>query len=194
MTMTVPLRGQGRGRQPGPLSHAHRKLLPYIYVPEPLVQAATTWGKGPKDVGGKIRPEPYEFSFGSETLTISPSDRPGARVPTTLPKRGPGGYRRRWVPVAAEQGLLGATLFIALVFCVAVSVLPSPLVLPASGLCIVLAGIALAAYEQVVRRLGIRSTSRLDDIAGVLCLFGFAALIICDRTAALQNLAVLTEP
>jgi hypothetical protein len=82
-------------------------------------------------------------------------------VPTTLPKSGRGGYRRRWVPVASEQRLLGATLFIALVFCVAISVLPLPLVLPALGLFVVLAGVTLATYAQVASRLGVRSITGL---------------------------------
>lgn len=90
--------------------------------------------------------------------------------------------------------MLGATLFITLVFCVVISVLPLALVLPALGLVVVLSGVMLGIYVQVTSRLGIRSAPGLEDIAGVLCLFGFAALIICDRTAALHDLAVLTKP
>jgi hypothetical protein len=74
------------------------------------------------------------------------------------------------------------------------SVFPPPLVLPAWGLIIVLSGVLVGIYAQVTSRPHNRSATGLQDIAGVLCLFGFAALIICDRTAALHNLAVLTTP
>jgi hypothetical protein len=80
------------------------------------------------------------------------------------------------------------------VFCVVMSAFPPPLVLTAWGLIIVLSGVMVGIYAQVASRLHNRSATGLQDIAGVLCLFGFAALILCDRTEVLQNLAVLTGP
>jgi hypothetical protein len=134
------------------------------------------------------------FLFLHSRRRCHPAVTLGAGVPTTLPKRGSGGYRHRWAPVGSEQRLLGASLFVTVVFCVVMSVFPPPLVLPAWGLIIMLSGVMVGIYAQVASRLHNRSATGLEDIAGVLCLFGFAALILCDRTEVLQNLAVLTGP
>jgi hypothetical protein len=139
-------------------------------------------------------PTHTNFLFLHSRQRCHPAVTVGTGVPTTLPKRRSGGYRHRWAPVGSEQRLLGASLFIIVALCVVMSVFPPPLVLPALGLVIVLSGVTVGIYAQVASRLQNRSVTGLRDIAGVLCLFGFAALIVCDRTELLQNLEVLWRP
>lgn len=112
-------------------------------------------------------------------------------MPTTLPKKNPGGYRRQSAGVATESGLLVATLFVALAFSVTTSALPAQLVLPAMSVIVVLSGLLVGACTLVISRHRERSNDRMLDIAGVLVLFGFAAAIVCDKTEALRLLVAL---
>jgi hypothetical protein len=111
-------------------------------------------------------------------------------MPTSLPRKSPGGYRRQSAGGASEPGLLGATLFVALVFSVMTSALPAQLVLPAMSVIVVLSGLLVGAWTLLIS-LHRLPNERMLDIAGVLVLFGFATAIVCDKAEALRLLAVL---
>lgn len=82
--------------------------------------------------------------------------------------------------------MLGATLFVALVFSGVTAVLSAELALSASSVIISLSGLLLGAGALLISRLRSLPTSRFVDIAGILMFFGFAAAIICDKTEILR--------
>lgn len=112
-------------------------------------------------------------------------------MPTTLPNKIPGGYRRPSASVAFELGLIGATLFVALAFSMVTGVLPAQLVLPAMSVIVVLSGLLVGVGALLIRRYRGLPDDRMLDIAGVLVLFGFATAIVCDKSEALRLLAAL---
>lgn len=112
-------------------------------------------------------------------------------MPTTLPNKKPGGYHRQSAGAAIESGLLVATLLVALAFCIATSLLPAQLVLPALSLIVLICGLMLGAAALVARSLRGHANERMLDIAGVLVLFGFAVAIICDKSEAVRLLSGL---
>lgn len=114
-------------------------------------------------------------------------------MPTTLPKKYSGVYRRQPASVASESGFLGANLFVALAFSVMTCTLPAQLVLPAMSFIVVLSGLLVGAWALLISRHRGQPNDRMLDLAGVLVLFGFAAAIVCDKTEALRLLAALPE-
>jgi hypothetical protein len=112
-------------------------------------------------------------------------------MPTTLPRKNSGGHRRQSTGVAAERGLLGATLLVALVFSLVTGVLPAELVLPAVSIIVLVSGLLLGAGMLLIGRQRAPLNDGLLDIAGVLVFFGFAAAIVCDKTEALRLFGAL---
>ena len=140
----------------------------------------------------KHTPKPVRISF--LIVWADYAGKPSPQVlgmPTTLPRKNPGGYRRQSAGVAAERGLLGATLLVALVFSLVTGVLPAELVLPAVSIIVVVSGLLLGAGTLLIGRLRAPLNDGLLHIAGVLVLFGFAAAIVCDKTEALRLLGAL---
>lgn len=112
-------------------------------------------------------------------------------MPTTLPRKSPGGYRRQSGGVGIESALLAATLFVALAFNVTTGVLPAQLVLPAVSVIVVFSGLLLGAAALLMRRQVGDSSDMMLDVSGALVFFGFAAAVVCDKTEAMRVLSVL---
>lgn len=115
-------------------------------------------------------------------------------MPTTLPKEKSRRACRQTAGAGSEREWLGASLFVALAFCVITALLPAKFVLPAVSIVVILSGLALGAWTLMIggwRRL---LNNRMLDTAGVLVLFGFAAAIVCDKSEALRLLGALPGP
>lgn len=107
-------------------------------------------------------------------------------MPTSLPKKFRGGFRRQTEPVSSQRGLLEASVFVAVAFCALTMILPASFVLPALSLVIVLSGLVLGASALAMNHFQGLRHARLMEIAGVLVLFGFAAAIVCDNADAVH--------
>ena len=110
-------------------------------------------------------------------------------MPTTLPKKKSGDFGLRSEGASSENGLLWASVFLALVFSISTAVLPAESVLPVVAIVVILSGMVVGASAKVVARSQGFACERLLDIAGVLVLFGFAAAMISDKSDALRLLA-----
>lgn len=117
-------------------------------------------------------------------------------MPTTLPRKTakPATGEARSGPAST----LPIALLIPSVVLAALSfVLPPPLVLPASSVICLLAGLAMAAYVCLRRRLTHQVDDGDYDLSGGLVFIGFAASILTDAPEAmraLEDLAGLYAP
>ncbi len=112
-------------------------------------------------------------------------------MPTTLPTKKSRRLHRQSADAATERNLLGASVFVALAFCVLTALLPAQLVLPAVGVVVILAGLILGLSVLVLGRLSPSANTGMLDMAGVLALFGFAVAIVSDKSEALRLLSAL---
>jgi hypothetical protein len=95
----------------------------------------------------------------------------------------------RLVPSTAGWTAAGATL--CLTAALSSLLLPAPLVLPATGCVLAIAGFAVASALLLAgRRMG-RDATTGWDAAAALVFFGFAATLLADTGAALTALAEL---
>jgi hypothetical protein len=114
-------------------------------------------------------------------------------MPTTLPKRRLSGTpRRQSTSVASERGLLGTTVYVALVFCLATSFLPAEFVLPAMSAIVVVSGLVVGVWALLSGWLKGIDNEQMLDIAGILVLFGFVAAVLCDKPEALRLVTTLS--
>lgn len=112
-------------------------------------------------------------------------------MPTTLPREKLKRSCHQTADVVSERELLGASVFVALAFCVLTAMLPAEFVLPAVSITVIVSGLVLGAWTLLMSRWRRLPNTRMLDIAGVLVLFGFAAAIVCDKSEALRLLAAV---